>query len=105
EGCVLLDQFLSGGSAAVLGLDSSQDLVGMIVDALAAAAGLLGLRGDRAVGAQETSGRIGDPTNKRYGAHGGGSSGVWTVGSKIAIMRSIPSNIKRVLAESCQVSS
>ena len=71
------DQLLSGGSAAVLGLDGGQDLLGMIVDALSATAGLLGLLGDRAVGAGEASGGIGDPTNKGYGAHGDGSSWVW----------------------------
>ena len=52
EGFVLPDQFLSGGSAAVLGLDGGQDLLGMVVDALAATTGLLGLLGDRAVGAR-----------------------------------------------------
>ncbi len=33
EGSVLLDQLLAGGSAAVLGLDGGQDLLGMVVDA------------------------------------------------------------------------
>jgi hypothetical protein len=36
EGGVFLDQLLTGGSAAVFGLDGGQDLVGMVVDALAA---------------------------------------------------------------------
>ena len=76
EGGVLLDQLLAGGSAAVLGLDGGQDLVGVVVDALAATAGLLGRRGDRAVGAHQASGGIGDPTDKGYGAHGDGSSWV-----------------------------
>ena len=38
-----LDQFLAGRSAAVLGLDGGHDLLGMVVDALAATAGLAGL--------------------------------------------------------------
>jgi hypothetical protein len=74
EGRVLLDQLLSGGSAAVLGLDGAQDLLGMVVDALAATADLLGLLGDGAVGAGEASGGIGDPRHKGYGVHGDGSS-------------------------------
>jgi hypothetical protein len=46
EGFILLDQFRWGGSAAVLGLHGGQDLPGMIGDALAAAAGLMGPLGD-----------------------------------------------------------
>jgi hypothetical protein len=34
-------------------------------------------RGDRAVGAGQARGGIGDPTDKGYGAHGDGSSWVW----------------------------
>ena len=74
EGFVLPDQFLPGRSAAVFGLDGGHDLLGMVVDALAAAAGLLGLLGDSAVGAREARGGIGDPANEGYGAHGDGSS-------------------------------
>src|SRR5262249_54535894 len=70
-------------SAAVLGLDGGQDLLGMIVDARAAAAGLSGLRGDGAVVTGEASGGIGDPTEKRYGAHGDGSSGGGAVHNRI----------------------
>jgi hypothetical protein len=47
----------------VLGLDGGHDLLGMVVHALAAATGLLGLLGDSAVGAREARGGIGDPAN------------------------------------------
>src|SRR5271154_581732 len=47
EDVVLLDQSFASRSAAVLGLNGGQDLLGMIVDALAATAGLLRGRGDR----------------------------------------------------------
>ena len=43
EEIVLLNQFLSSRSATVLGFNGGQNLLGMIVDALAATAGLLGL--------------------------------------------------------------
>ena len=104
EDFVLPDQFLSGGSAAVLGLDGGQDLLGMVADTLAAIAGLLGLRGDGAAGADEASGGIGDPTHEGYGTHGNGPL-VDAAESKTASMRSIPPQIKRGLAESCQVST
>jgi hypothetical protein len=77
EDIVLRDQFLVGGSAAVLGLDSGQDLLGVVVNALAATADLLGRRGERALGADPASGGIGDPDDKRYGTHGDGVSGVY----------------------------
>ena len=74
EGVVLLDQLLAGGSAAVLGLDGGQHLLGMVVSALAATAVLFGGGGDGAVGAGPARGGIGDPTSKGYGTHGDGSS-------------------------------
>src|SRR5271166_960755 len=52
------------------------DLLGMVVDALAAAMDLLGLARDSAVVAREPSGSIGDPSSQGYLAHGGGSPGV-----------------------------
>src|SRR5215470_12855284 len=50
EVLILLEEWLPGGSAAVAGLDGSQDLLGMIVVGLTATAGSLGLSGDGAVG-------------------------------------------------------
>jgi hypothetical protein len=76
EDFVLAEQFLAGWSTAVLGLDGGQDLLGMVVRALAAAARLLGLLSDSAVGARQARSGIGDPANERYGAHGDGSSWV-----------------------------
>src|SRR5262245_58555012 len=104
EGGVLFDQFLSAGSAAVLGLDGGQDLLGMIGDALAAATGLLGLRGDGTVVPEEARGGMGDPADDGYGTHGDRAS--WgCVRSTTAPMRSIPRKIKRLLVEPCQVST
>jgi len=103
-GFILLDQWLTGGSAAVLGLPSGQDLRGRIGDALAAAAGLLGRRSDGTVRTEETGRGMGDPTDEGYGAQGDGSSGV-CVRSRTAPMRSILQRIKRVLVESCQVAT
>lgn len=103
EGFILPDQLLSGGSAAVLGLDSGQDLVGMVVDALATAS-LLGVVGDGAAGSPEPSSGTGDPTSKGCGGHRDGTSWV-CVRLTTAPMRSISQRIKRVLAESCQVST
>ena len=74
EDDVLLDQLLAAGPGAVLGLDGSQHLLGMVVNALAATAVLFGGGGDGAVGAGPARGGIGDPTDKGYGTHGDGSS-------------------------------
>src|SRR5262249_14417759 len=104
EGLVLPDQFVSGGPTIVLGLDGGQDLLGMVVDALTAATVPLSLLSDPTRGTGEPSSGMGDPANKRYGAHGDGSSGV-RVRTTTAPMRSILPRIKRVLAEACQVST
>jgi hypothetical protein len=80
EGLGLPDQFLRGRSAAVAGLDGDQDLLGMVVDALAATTGLASLLGDGAIGVGEAGGGIGDPTEEGYGRHGDGSS--WVSGSQ-----------------------
>jgi hypothetical protein len=104
EGLVLPDQLLRGGAAAVPGLDGGQDLLGVVVGALAAATGLAGLLGDGAMRAGEISGGVGDPTEEGYGGHGDGSS--WVSGSPTTPpMRSILRTIKRVPVEACQVSS
>src|SRR5262249_45697903 len=104
EGRVVREELLPGGSAGVLGRDGRQDFAGMVVDALAAATGLLGLLGGRAPVAAEPRGGIGDPTAKRYGAHRDGSSWVCER-STTASMRSIPQRIKRVVVQSGQVST
>jgi hypothetical protein len=82
EGSVFSNQLVRCGPTVVLGLDGGQDLLGGVVDALAAATGLLGLLGDSTAGAGEPSGRVGDPANKGYGGHGDGSSGVCAVDNR-----------------------
>jgi hypothetical protein len=71
EDFVVSDQLLSGGSAAVLGLDGVQNRLSVVVDVLSATADLLGLFGDSAVGTGEASGGIGDPSHEGYVAHQG----------------------------------
>ena len=104
EGGVFPSQFLMGRSAAVFSRDGRFYLLSMVVDGLPTALGLLGLLCDRTAQATETCGGIGDPTAEGYLAHGGGSFcvGVWYTTTHL---RSIPSNIKRLLAKSYQVSS
>ncbi len=65
------DEFRPRRSATVFGLDGSTYLLGMVIDALAAAARVLGLLSDSAVGTREARRSIGDPTTEGYGAHGG----------------------------------
>jgi hypothetical protein len=76
EGLVFLDQLLSRGAAGVFGGHGGMDLLGMVVDALAAARSLLGLLRDGAVVAREASGGVGAPSSQGYLGHGGGSPGV-----------------------------
>jgi hypothetical protein len=62
EGRRFLDQLLTGGSVAVLASTAARP-VGMVVDALAATAGLLGLA-LAARGVPGSERRIGDPTHE-----------------------------------------
>ena len=103
EDFVLLDQFLSGGSAAVLGLDGGQDLLGMVVDALAATAGLLGRRGDRAVGPIQRAAALAIQPTKGMVRMGMGPLGCRSVHNPTLEVH--PQRIKRGLVESCQVST
>ena len=93
EGFDSRDQLRPSRSAAMFGLDGRFHLLGMVVDALAAAAGISGFLGYGAVGSRQARGGIGDPVNEGYGAHGDGSSCV-RVRSTTPHLRSIPSNIK-----------
>jgi hypothetical protein len=64
---VLLDQVLASGSAAVLGRNGGQHLLGMVGDARTTTADRLGRGGDRVVGASPARGGIGDPTERLSG--------------------------------------
>ena len=80
----------------MLGLDSGQDLLGMVVDALAATTGLLGLLGDGAVGPGKRAAALAIQRTKGMVRMGMGPLG-YGLGLATAPMRSIPQRIKRVL--------
>src|SRR5262249_1871574 len=101
---VFLEELLASGTAAVLGRDGGHDLLGVVVNALAATTALLGLLCGRPAMARQASRGIGAPTANRYGEHGDGSSRVG-FGSTTAPLRSILQGLKRGLVESCQVST
>ena len=79
EAADLLPEAPSGGAAGVEPTDRVEDLAGMAVGGLAAAADEAGLPRDGAIGPAEAGGGIGDRGDDGYVTHGGWLRGVWFV--------------------------
>ena len=98
------DEFRPRRSAAVFGFDGRFHFSSMVVDALATAAGLLGLLSDGAVGSCRNARRHWRSNQSRVWCAWG-----WVLCVLVWLttphLRSIPSNIKGLLVESCQVST
>ena len=79
---VYSDEFRPRRSAAVFGLDGRTDLMGVVIDALAAAACFLGLLSDSAAETREARRGIGDPTTEDLWCAWGVSPFVYGLGSQ-----------------------